>query len=112
MALAQRRLGPQPAPEKSFVTLTNHCYCHSLEMKTLQIRINDDLRDQADSILDEMGLDLSTAVRLFLKKVVQSRSIPFALEAGPCSEAEVVPVDAVTQAKMDEVAKVWHRLAK
>ena len=49
--------------------------------KTLQVRIEEDLRTAADEVLHEIGLDIPSAVRLFLTKVVQSRSIPFELKA-------------------------------
>jgi len=78
-------------------------------MKTLQVRLPDDLREQADSVLDEIGMDMSTAIRVYLKKVVQSRSIPFPLEAAGAMHAEVVSVDEVTQKKMDKVAKAWRK---
>ncbi len=75
-------------------------------MKTLQIRLPDQLRDQADAVLADMGLDMPTAVRLYLTKVVQTRSIPFALEATGV-RVETVEVDAETQTQMDEIATVW-----
>jgi DNA-damage-inducible protein J len=73
-------------------------------MKTLQIRLPQELREEADSVLGAIGLDMPTAVRLYLTKIVQTRSIPFALEAGPL---EAISVDDETQARMDAVATVW-----
>lgn len=64
------------------------------------------LRDGAASVLEEMGLDLPTAVRLYLTKVAKTRRIPFALEAEPAAEA--VEVDPATQARMDRIAKAWQ----
>ena len=72
--------------------------------KSLQIRLPAQLRDEADSVLSSMGIDLPTAVRLYLKKIVQTRSIPFSLEA---SYVEPIAVDAKTQARMDSVARSW-----
>lgn len=46
-------------------------------MAVLQVRIDDDLKWQSNEILEEIGLDLSTAIRMFLKKVIMTRSIPF-----------------------------------
>jgi DNA-damage-inducible protein J len=77
---------------------------------TLQIRVPVKLRDEVSSVLDSMGLDLPTAVRVYLSKVAQTRRIPFALEADP--PAELVPVDAATQAKMDAIATAWKRTRK
>ena len=79
-------------------------------MKTLQVRIPEQLRAEADSVLADIGLDLPTAVRIYLTKIVQTRSIPFSLEASPI-RIEQIPVDAETQEQMDAVATAWkhHR---
>ena len=74
---------------------------------TLQVRLPQALRDSASSALEEMGLDLPTAVRLYLTKVAKTRRIPFPLEAEPI--AEVVEVDRATQARMDRIAKNWKK---
>lgn len=74
---------------------------------TLQVRLPRALRESASSALEEMGLDLPTAVRLYLTKVAQTRRIPFPLEAEPV--AEVVKVDRTTQTRMDRIAKSWKK---
>ena len=43
----------------------------------LQVRIDDDLKTQAALVYDQLGMDLSTAVRIFLKKSVAVNGIPF-----------------------------------
>lgn len=74
---------------------------------TLQVRLPRALRDNASSALEEMGLDLPTAVRLYLTKVAKTRRIPFALEAEPATEA--VEIDRATQLRMDRIAKAWKK---
>jgi DNA-damage-inducible protein J len=81
-------------------------------MKTLQVRLPDELREEADHVLDEIGMDMSTAIRVYLKKIVQGRSIPFTLEAPDTPSVKAVKVDAVTQRKMDSVARAWKRSQK
>jgi DNA-damage-inducible protein J len=78
-------------------------------MKTLQVRISDDLRSDADVVLNEIGLDMPTAIRLYLNKIVQTRSIPFSLEAPNGVAIEAISVDANTQKKMDSVASAWRK---
>ena len=46
-------------------------------MAVLQIRIDDELKKQASIVYGELGIDLSTAVRMFLKKSVSIGGIPF-----------------------------------
>lgn len=45
----------------------------------LQIRIDEDLKNQAIAVYESLGMDISTAVRLFLKKSVAVNGIPFEL---------------------------------
>ena len=46
-------------------------------MAVLQVRVDDELKNQASAIFNELGMDLSTAIRMFLKKSVSERGIPF-----------------------------------
>ena len=43
----------------------------------LNIRIDRNLKKQADDILGRMGMNLSTAVNVFVRQVVRERAIPF-----------------------------------
>lgn len=49
--------------------------------QAIQIRVDQKLKKQADLIFEDLGLDTPTAIRLFLKKVVTSKSIPFELKS-------------------------------
>lgn len=46
-------------------------------MITLQTRINEDLKQQADSLFKGMGLTTTDAVRLFLTQSVNQGALPF-----------------------------------
>ena len=46
-------------------------------MAVLQVRVDDELKNQASAIFEQMGLDLSTAVRMFLKRAVAVEGFPF-----------------------------------
>jgi DNA-damage-inducible protein J len=81
-------------------------------MKTLQIRVPDKLREDADEVLEEIGMDMSTAIRVYLKKIVHSRSIPFALEATQSLSTEPIAVDEETQRRMDQVAETWSNVRR
>ena len=49
----------------------------TMATSTLQIRVDSDLRKEAESFFTGAGLDMSSAVRLFLKQVVIRRRMPF-----------------------------------
>ena len=52
-------------------------YVEEKNMAVLQVRIDDELKWQSNEILEEIGIDMSTAIRMFLKKVIMTRGIPF-----------------------------------
>lgn len=43
----------------------------------VQVRIDEELKNQAAAVYDALGIDLSTAVRMFLKRSVLVKGIPF-----------------------------------
>lgn len=43
----------------------------------LQVRIDDELREKSREIFSRLGLDMSSAVRLFLNRTVMENGIPF-----------------------------------
>lgn len=49
-------------------------------MSFVQVRIEEELKEEAIKLFNELGLDLSTAIRLFLKKCVEDKKLPFKLK--------------------------------
>ncbi len=43
----------------------------------LQVRVEDTLKDEAARVFEALGIDTSTAVRMFLKRAVMENGIPF-----------------------------------
>ena len=43
----------------------------------LQTRIDVDTKEKADKLFDSLGLDTTTAIRLFLKQSINQQRIPF-----------------------------------
>ena len=46
----------------------------------LNIRTDQAVKDQAEQLFNELGLNMTTAVNLFLRAVVREHGIPFALK--------------------------------
>jgi DNA-damage-inducible protein J len=67
----------------------------------LHVRIEDDTKEQATAALNAMGLSVSDAVRLFLKRVVADQAFPLELK---------VP-NAATRAAMAEADEIAARRA-
>jgi len=48
---------------------------------TTTLRIADDLKRECDIVLEDLGLNMTTAITAFLKQVVRTRTIPFIIGA-------------------------------
>ena len=46
-------------------------------MANIQIRVSDTLRAQAQAVANSMGMDLPSAVRIFLTHMVRENGMPF-----------------------------------
>lgn len=62
-------------------------------MALLQIRVDEELKNQASAIYNELGIDLSTAVRIFLKKSVLEGGIPFDTKIDKKTLESVLAID-------------------
>lgn len=47
---------------------------------SITVRTNDKLKMESQSILNSLGLDMSTAINMFLTQVVLKRAIPFSID--------------------------------
>ena len=52
-----------------------------MSMSTINIRIDEDLKNKSEMILEDMGLNMTTAFKIFLKEVIRSHSIPFQIKS-------------------------------
>ena len=52
-------------------------------MAQVNFRIDENLKKNAETVLNEMGLTMSAAITMFLVKVSRERSIPFKITADP-----------------------------
>lgn len=61
------------------------CYNFIMKMKgvsfmsRLNIRIDDELKDEANELFNDIGIDMSTAIKIFLRQSVREKRVPFIL---------------------------------
>lgn len=46
----------------------------------LNIRTDKDIKDQAETIFNELGLNMTTAINMFLRTAIREHGIPFDLK--------------------------------
>jgi DNA-damage-inducible protein J len=57
-------------------------YKNNMKLKNneqLQIRIDSKTKKEAKAILDKLGIDMSSAVKLFFRQIINAKNIPFEL---------------------------------
>ena len=64
----------------------------------IHVRIDEKIKKEATETLEDMGLSLSDAVRVFLKRVVADKQLPFELK---------VP-NSTTRRAMEEADEIVH----
>ena len=57
-------------------------------MTQVNFRIDEDIKTNAEAALKEMGLNMSSAITMFLTKVAREKRIPFEINADPFYSAE------------------------
>jgi len=53
---------------------------------TINIRTDSEVKAQAQDILSKLGLDLTTAVNLFLRQVICAQGVSFTVSVAPLSK--------------------------
>jgi DNA-damage-inducible protein J len=60
----------------------------------LSVRVDSATKRNAEAVFSALGMNMTTGINIFLTRVAQSRSIPFALELG-CDPQDMIMRGAV-----------------
>lgn len=67
-------------------------------MAQISLRVDDDVKRDAEQALSEIGLSMSTAINVFLRKVAREKRIPFELSVDPFySEGNIRHLENIMQ---------------
>lgn len=77
----------------------------------IRSRIEPDLKQESSEVLASLGLDMSDAIRLFLRQVVEVRGLPFDLRQ-PTPKTAVAMVDAreIVKARFGSAKELFNDL--
>ena len=81
---------------------------------TIQVRVDETVKNEAALVLADAGLDLSTAVRMFLVRVAKERALPFDPfdSAGPFPPPPHAPneetIATIRAAERGELVRIGH----
>jgi len=60
----------------------------------IRSRIEPELKDEAQDVLSRCGLNISDAIRLFLRQVVAAKGLPFEIKEVPNAETRAAMIEA------------------
>lgn len=66
----------------------------------LQVRIDNDLKKQAAELYESLGIDLSTAIRMFLKRSIMVNGVPFSMTLPNTNKESSIGMNALQQLSM------------
>jgi DNA-damage-inducible protein J len=85
----------------------------TLKTTDVRSRIEPDLKDQATEVLAECGLNLSDAIRLFLRQVVAQQGLPFEIKTpNAVTRAAMMEARTMGKAKYNSAQTFFHDLEK
>lgn len=67
--------------------------------KTIQIRVDDNLKTASDELFEELGTTTNEAIKMFLKKAIRTKSIPFSVSINDFNETTIEAFEEVDKIK-------------
>lgn len=76
----------------------------------LNIRIDKDIKDQAEEIFNELGLNMTTAVNMFLRTAIREQGIPFELKLDVLNEKTAATIEEGRKMMSDSSAPKYSSM--
>lgn len=70
-------------------------------MANLTMRIDDELKKQAEELFNELGMNMTTAFTVFAKQAVREQRIPFEITREAPNQETIEAIKEVEQMKKD-----------
>ena len=88
-------------------------HCTIMLTTEIRSRIEPELKEEAQDILSRVGLNISDAIRLFLRQVVAARGLPFAVREIPNATPRAAMLEArQTRARYDTAKDLFDELER
>lgn len=69
----------------------------------IQVRIDEQLKDDVVALYEGMGIDISTAIRIFFKKSLADGGIPFSMRKSGNSYTSLVGIEALRRLRRQAI---------
>ena len=61
-----------------------------MSTSTFSVRVDSDLKAEAENCLSDLGMNMSTAINIYLRQIVKHKAIPFVISAVPLPSRETL----------------------
>ena len=79
---------------------------------SMNIRMDADVKRQAQKIFSDMGMDTTTAINIFLRQVIRTHSIPFDIKTDIPNDDTLAAIEEVRELKNNPNAKAYNSFAE
>jgi len=82
----------------------------SMATTNLNIRTEKAIKDQAESIFNELGINMTTAVNMFLRTAIREHGIPFELKLDVPNDSTAAAIEEGRKLMADQAAPRYSSL--
>lgn len=76
----------------------------------LNIRTDKEIKDQAEAIFSDLGLNMTTAINMFLRTTIRENGIPFALKLDNPNNLTVLAINEGRKIADDDTVKGYSNM--
>ena len=73
---------------------------------TITVRVDEAVKKEANDIFKEVGLDMSSAINVYLRQVIKNKGIPFALSAEVPNAVTLKSIQEAESGKMASFSSI------
>lgn len=81
-----------------------------MESANLNIRTDKDVKIAAERIFEELGMNMTTAVNIFLRQTIRENGIPFELKLNAPNDTTVAAIEEGRKLAYDRSAKGYSTM--
>ncbi len=79
---------------------------------SMNIRMDADVKRQAQQIFSDMGMDTTTAINIFLRQVIRTHSIPFDIKTDAPNEETLAAIKEIRELQNNPNVKAYDSFAE
>ena len=77
---------------------------------SFNVKIEEEVKDKADRIFAELGLDMTTAINIFLRATIRKNSIPFEINMSIPNDTTREAIEEGRKISRDKTVKGYHSI--